>query len=414
MTLFIIAVSVALAVSFTCSIFESVLLSINHAQVQALVRDGKPEGYLLDEFKRRIDIPIAAILIVNTIAHTIGATVAGASYADAFNAETLWIFTIVFTLAVLLFTEIIPKTLGVTYASRLATPVAFGIKALTVLLKPLVLGSERISRALRGNHEVPVTSVEEIRLLAALGRSEGVVGIRTASIIEGATHLRNLCVRDVLLPRGNVIFFSGKLSRKEALELLERSGHSRFPFTPTDKLDQANGVVLAKHLMNWMLTHPGQEIGWSEIVRDPIFVPESMTLPTLLRTFKEARRHLAIVVDEYGGVEGIVTLEDILEEMVGEIIDEHDVPRQDMLRLPDGSIRVAGDVDLRRLCRYLELEWEADSDITTVSGLLMESLERLPRVGDRIDWRGYQLTVATMSERRAGWILIQSAPASTD
>jgi len=401
-------------VSFTCSIFESVLLSINHAQVQALVRDGKPEGHLLTEFKRHIDMPIAAILIVNTIAHTIGSTVAGASYADAFDAETLWIFTIVFTTAVLLFTEIIPKTLGVTYASRLARPVAFGIKALTVLLKPLVLGSERISRALRGNHEVPVTSIEEIRLLAALGRSEGVVGMRTASIIEGATHLRSLSVRNVLLPRGDVVFFSGQLSRKEALAILGSSGHSRFPFTPTDKLDQANGVVLAKHLMNWMLANPDQEIVWPEIVRDPVIVPDSMTLPTLLRTFKKARRHLAIVVDEYGSVEGIVTLEDILEEIVGEIIDEHDTPRQDILRLPDGTMRVAGDVDLRRLCRYLELEWESDADITTVSGLLMESLERLPRVGDRIHWRGYQLTVVTMSRRRAGWVLIQALPAPTD
>ena len=406
MAVFIVAVSVALVVSFTCSIFESVLLSINHAQVQALVREGKPAGRLLADFKRHIDIPIAAILIVNTIAHTIGAAVAGASYADVFDAETLWIFTIVFTAAVLLFTEIIPKTLGVTYAPRLATPVALGIKALTVVLRPLVLASERISRALRGRHEVPVTSIEEIRLLAALGRSEGVVGIRTASIIEGATHLRSLSVRNVLLPRGDVVFLSWKQSREEVLAVLQRSGHSRFPVTPTDEIDQVNGVVLAKHLMTWMLANPDKEIVWSEIVREPVIVPESMTLPTLLRTFKEVRRHLAIVVDEYGGVEGIVTLEDILEEMVGEIIDEHDVPNQDIIDLEDESIRVAGDVDLRRICRYLDLEWEPDADVTTVSGLLMESLERLPRVGDRIKWRGYELTVATMLRRRPGWVVI--------
>jgi len=407
---FVIAVSVALIVSFACSIFESVLLSINHAQVQALVRDSKPAGHLLAEFKRHIDIPIAAILIVNTIAHTIGSTVAGASYANAFNPETLWIFTIVFTAAVLLLTEIIPKTLGVTYAPQLATPVAFGIKTLTIILKPLVLGSERISRALRRNHEVPMTSIEEIRLLTALGRSEGVVGVRTASIIEGATHLRNLHVRDVLLPRGDVVFLSGQQSRKEALDILQRSGHSRFPFTPTDELDQANGVVLAKQLMNWLLANQDREINWPEIVREPIIVPELMALPTLLRTFKEARRHLAIVVDEYGDIEGIVTLEDILEEMVGEIIDEHDVPSHNITRLPNGSVRVAGDVDLRRLCRYLDLEWRHEEDATTVNGLLMESLDRLPGIGDRIHWKGYQLTVATLSGHRAGYILAESSP----
>ena len=414
MTVLIIAVSVALVVSFTCSIFESVLLSINHAQVQALVRDGNPAGPLLADFKRHIDIPIAAILIVNTIAHTIGSAVAGASYADAVNAETLWIFTIVFTLAVLLFTEIIPKTLGVTYAMRLATPVALGIKALTVILRPLVLASEKISRALRGTREVPVTSVEEIRLLTALGRSAGVVGLRTASIIEGATHLRRLSVRDVLLPRGEVVFLSGQQTRDEVLAVLQRAGHSRFPFTPTGELDQVTGVVLAKQLMTWMLTRPEQEIVWSEVKREPVVVPESMSLPTLLRTFKDERRHLAIVVDEYGGVCGIVTLEDILEELVGEIIDEHDAPNQNIVLLPDGSLRVAGDVDLRRLCRYLELEWEPYADVATVSGLLMETLERLPLVGDHIYWRGYQFTVASMSRRRPDWVLIQAAGESKE
>ena len=413
---FTLAVSVALVVSFTCSIFESVLLSINHAQVQALVRDGRPAGHLLAKFKRHIDIPIAAILIVNTIAHTIGAAVAGASYASVFDAETLWIFTIVFTIAVLLLTEIIPKTLGVTYASRLATPVAIGINTLTIVLRPLVLASERISRALRGGHEVPVTSIEEIRLLAALGRNEGVVGMRTANIIEGATNLRDLCVRDIQLPRSEVVFLSGNHSRDEATAVLRQSGHSRFPYSPTAELDEANGVVLAKQLMTWMLAHPEGDIVWSEVTREPIIVPESMTLPNLLRTFKESRRHLAIVVDEYGGVEGIVTLEDILEEVVGEIVDEHDIPSEDILPKDDGSVRVAGDVDLRRICRYLELEWEQEFGMTTVSGLLMDTLERLPEVGDHIDWRGYRLTVESVVGHRPGWVSIRkpaNAPADT-
>ena len=167
MQVFIAAVSLALIVSFLCSIFESVLLSINYAQVESLAQQGKRSGQLLKEFKHRIDMPIAAILITNTIAHTVGTAVAGATYEDAFSAETLWIFTIVFTTAVLLFTEIIPKTLGITHAVRLATPVAYGIHALTVALRPLVLLSGGLSRSLRGGKEVPATSLEEIRLLAA-------------------------------------------------------------------------------------------------------------------------------------------------------------------------------------------------------------------------------------------------------
>ena len=149
MLIFITAVSVVLVVSFLCSIFESVLLSLTRPQIEVLVQREKRSGRLLSQFKENMDVPIAAILILNTAAHTIGAAVAGASYQDAFDASTLWLFSIIFTIAVLLLTEIIPKTLGVTYAPKLASPVAHGIRWLTIVLRPLVALSEKVSRSLR-------------------------------------------------------------------------------------------------------------------------------------------------------------------------------------------------------------------------------------------------------------------------
>ena len=156
----------ALSVSFLCSIFESVLLSLTRPQIEVLVQKGRRAGHLLSRFKENMDVPIAAILILNTAAHTIGAAVAGASYEDAFDSGTLWLFSILFTIAVLFFTEIIPKTLGVTYAPQLASPVAHGIRWLTTILHPFVKLSEKVSRSLRGSVEIPVTTAEEIRLLA--------------------------------------------------------------------------------------------------------------------------------------------------------------------------------------------------------------------------------------------------------
>ncbi|MFQ6006276.1 MAG: CNNM domain-containing protein, partial [Woeseia sp.] len=284
MQVFITAVSLALIVSFLCSIFESVLLSINYAQVESLAQQGKRSGQLLKEFKHRIDLPIAAILITNTIAHTIGTAVAGASYQDAFSAETLWIFTIVFTTAVLLFTEIIPKTLGVTHARRLATPVAYGIHALAVALRPLVVLSGAISRSLRGAKDAPVTSVEEIRLLAALGRTEGVVGAQTAGIIVGASRLRKLSASNVMLPRKQVVYLSANSSRQQVLKLLKQSGHSRFPFSTTDQLDQVSGVVLAKEILLHLQGSSDETVEWSRLVHEPVVVPESAPLNVLLRT----------------------------------------------------------------------------------------------------------------------------------
>ena len=401
MLLFISAVGVVLVVSFLCSIFESVLLSVTRPQVEVLAKEGHRSGVLLTDFKENMDMPIAAILILNTAAHTIGAAVAGASYTDVFGSATLWLFSILFTLAVLLFTEIIPKTLGVSYSQKLAPYVAHGIHWLTVLLKPLVILSERISRSLRGNVANQVTSEEEIRLLAALGRSEGVVGRRTAGMIAGATHLGDLRTRDVMLPRDDVEFLTNMMKRDDVLARLRDTGHSRFPFSPTGDLDDVTGIVYAKELLHWLLESDGDEIEWDEIQKEPIVVPESTELPRLLRTFQDSRRHMAIVVDEYGGVEGIVTLEDLLEEIVGEIYDESDRPRKDILRRNNGSLVVKATVDLRKLSSALGIAWEPQGDVTTVGGLVAENLERIPVVGDSITWNGYRIAVLRADRQRA-------------
>jgi len=407
MQVFIAAVSVALVVSFLCSIFESVLLSINHAQVESLAQQGKRSGQLLKKFKRQIDMPIAAILITNTIAHTIGTAVAGATYKDAFSSETLWIFTIVFTIAILLFTEIIPKTLGVTHAVRLAKPVAYGIHALAIALRPLVLLSGGISRSLRGGKNVPVTSVEEIRLLAALGRTEGVVGAQTAGIIAGASGLRKLSASDVMLPRKQVVYLSATSSRQQVLNTLKQSPYSRFPFSTTDQLDQVSGVVMTKEVLFQLQENPDEAIDWPCLVYEPIVVPETATLDSLLRIFKEARRHMAIVVDEYGDVQGIVTLEDVLEEIVGDIVDESDRPVEELWPQEDGSVHALASIELRKLCQQLDIKLPADTDVARLGGLITELLGRVPVQGDTVEWNDCWLEVLSANRWSAELVSIK-------
>ncbi len=406
MQVFVIAVTVALVVSFMCSIFESVLLSINHAQVEVLAKDGKRSGRILKAFKERIDIPISAILITNTAAHTIGTAVAGASYSQVFNPESLWIFTLVFTVVVLLFTEIIPKTLGVTFARRLARPVAYGIHLLAVSLKPFVLVSEWISRSIRGSHESPITSAEELRLLATLGLNQGVVGDQTANIIVGASELKKLSAINVMVPRQRVVFLSHDDTAEEVLKKITDSGFSRFPYSPTGDLDQVVGVVYAKKVLVELAAMEGETVKWQNLVNEPIVVPESVPLESLLHTFRQTRRHMALVVDEYGDLQGIVTLEDVLEEIVGEIFDESDMMREDMWQRPDGSVRAFGTAELHRLCRSLDIEMPEDAEITTIGGLLSESLGRIPEQGDTLDWRGYRLTVLSASNRGADLVSV--------
>ncbi len=400
MLILVISVSVALVVSFLCSIFESVLLSIRPAQVELLVSKGRASGHILKEFKEKIDLPIAAILIVNTIAHTIGATVAGASYVDVFSNQSLWIFSVVFTIAVLLFTEIIPKTLGVTFAGALARPVAHGVRWMTVALGPLVTLASMISRGIRGSRDIQATSVEEIRLLTAIGRQEGIVSARTAGIIVRATRLHQLRAADVLVPRQNVIALSKEHSADDVRRIIRESGHSRFPFTPTSQLDDVSGVVLAKELLLAMQDET-DAIDWKQLVREPLIIPKTKPLHSLLQTFRDARQHLAIVVDEYGGTEGIVTLEDVLEELVGKIVDESDRPTEDLWPQKDGSVHALSTIDLLTLTAHLGIPWHPDSDVHTLGGLLTSHLERIPQKGDAITWRGYRVEVLSASSTRA-------------
>jgi len=380
MFIFVTAVTVALVVSFLCSIFESVLLSIRPAQVELLVSEGRRSGRLLKGFKQRIDVPIAAILIVNTIAHTIGATVAGASYVEVFNEESLWIFTATFTVAVLLFTEIIPKTLGVTFTAALAAPVAHAVHWLTVVLGPLVALASKISRGIRGSKENLATSVEEIRILTAIGRQEGVVGARTASIIVGATRLHQLRAADVLMPRQKVVALTNEQSPDDVKRTIMQSGHSRFPFTPTGRIDDVSGVVHAKELLLSLLDNPN------------------------------VIEHMAIVVDEYGGTQGIVTLEDVLEELVGEIIDESDQPTEYLWPQEDGTVHALSTIELLNLTEYLGIPWSPDADVHTLGGLLSSRLERIPRKGDAINWNGYRVEVLSATPTRPEVIRLERLP----
>lgn len=405
MLVFCLAVASALTSSFVCSISEAVLLSVGHAQIEALGKSRAAD--ILRGFKREIDFPLAAVLTLNTTAHTIGASVAGAYYGDVFDPKTLWVFSIAFTLAVLFFAEIVPKTIGVSSAGTLAVPVAYGVAGLVVVLKPLLLLTRIVARWLRPGPAQPVTSLEEIRVLVALGRTEGVVGSRAADMIEGVATLRELSAWDVMVPRARVIYLSGQRTLTENLEVVRRTGHSRFPYAKTGDLDEIEGVVLVKDLM-FSLREAGDAVDLAELATKPLVVPSSTRLDRLLRMFQVERRHLAVVVDEYGGTEGLVTLEDVLEEIVGEIEDESDRVDPLVTKRADGSLICRGWAEARRVLGELGVDEEVEA--VTVGGFVAELVGRVPRVGDQIDWRGLRFLVTQASPRRAERIEVRRIP----
>jgi CBS domain containing-hemolysin-like protein len=410
MLILVLTVLGSLTISFMCSIAEAVVLSVQHAQIEALGKSRAAE--ILREFKREIDIPIAAIVSFHTVAHTIGASVCGAMYVHAMGDSSLWVFSLTFTVAVLLFSEIIPKTIGVTYVATLAAPVAYGVTGLAFVLKPVLWVTSKVANVVRGNHESSVTSLEEIRLLVALGRTEGALAGRVADMIEGATALRELTAYDVMVPRAQVAFLSGERTLRENLDLIRRSQHSRFPYTPDSDLDHARGVVLVKDLLfrdGALAT--GEDIDFEALQTPLLVVPGAAPLEKVLRTFQEERRHIAIVVDEYGGTQGLITLEDVLEEIVGEIEDESDRVDQRIFRRADGVFVCRASAETRKLFDILGIDESVA--LVTVGGFVADLVGRVPRTGDVVEFHGFQFSVARASARRAERIEVRRISPAT-
>lgn len=405
MLLLVAVVLWSLVVSFMCSVSEAVVLSITHAQVERL---GHSRGAdILRRFKREIDLPIAAIVSFHTVAHTVGASLCGAMYVNVFGEHTLWVFSAGFTVAVLIFSEIVPKTIGVTYAVSLAIPVAYTVQLLVVVLRPILWLTSLFARLLRGEHASPVTSLEEIKLLVALGRTEGAVAGRIADMIEGATALRELTAYDVMVPRARVVYLSGARDLEENLQVVRETGHSRFPYTHDGNTDRFEGMVLVKDLM-FKLRETPEDADFKTLATPLLVIPASAQLERVLRTFQEQRRHLALVVDEYGGTQGIITLEDVLEEIVGEIEDETDRVDQSITRRADGKLICRGTAETRKLFEILGIE--SDSDMVTVAGFVADLVGRVPRVGDQVEWRGFRFTVTRATARRAERMEVERMP----
>ena len=167
-------------------------------------------------------------------------------------------------------------------------------------------------------------------------------------------------------------------------------------------------MVLAKDLFYWLLQNDKDDIAWDDLIKESLIVPPSVPLLKLLRTFKDSRRHLAIIIDEYGTVEGIATLEDVIEEIIGDIFDESDAPMREFHELADGSFVVRASVDLRKLSAKLGVAWDPEVEASTIGGLVTEELERIPVSNDVVRWNGYRIEVLRADDRRAKLVRVSS------
>jgi len=323
MALLISYVLIALVFSFLCSIAEAVLLSVTAPYVAVLEKQGKPYGALLRQLKSDINKPLAAILTLNTIAHTIGAAGAGAQVTIVFGNTYLGIASAILTLLILFLSEIIPKTLGAHHWRALAPATAYGLKFLVILLYPFVKLTEKMMKGLSEGATLNGFSRQEFSAMAELSAQEGQLTEREAEVLKNLLLLRETRVKDAMTPRTVVFSLPESTTVADFFRDHEQIRFSRIPVY-SDEPDHVEGFVLRSDLLLAQANGRFNE-SLESFKREIPILPKSLTLARAFNDVLRVRAHIMLVVDEFGSPVGILTLEDIIETLLGlEIVDEGD------------------------------------------------------------------------------------------
>ena len=323
-TALLLPVILAITISFICSICEAVLLSLTASQVEMLRKAGNPQADRLAALRANIEESITAILSLNTAVNTIGAAFAGAASARLFgNHGMLW-FSGLFTVTILLFSEILPKSLGVNYAIRLAPLVASVLTFITFITKPLIWVCRVLTALLPARKSDDAISAEELQTIAHLSQQSGEIDQEQEKVISNILDLRHKTVRQIMTPRTVTFTIDANLHVDEAMGMIKQiSSYNRIPVYNGDPVDIC-GIIMRKDILQ-AAAEDRDRLSLSALMQPVHFVPESAPLNRVLREFFERHQHLFVVVDEYGAMTGVISLEDVIEEIMGrEIVDESD------------------------------------------------------------------------------------------
>jgi putative hemolysin len=403
-----------LALSGFFSSSETALMAVSRYRLRYLERRGVRNAEVVRRLVESPESLLSAILLGNNFANIAASSLAAAIAIRSAGDGGLWLATIVMTAAVLIFSEIAPKTIAARDPERLALLVARPIQLTVRLLHPFASAAAGIAGLVihpivgASTHSPRVS--EEIRGMLEFGEDERGIARERRRMLSSIFSLTETTIEDVMIPRTQVKSVAIDATPEEVLQTLRDSGATRLPVYRSN-LDDIVGILHSKDVFRYWKHIADLDI--AAIMRKPIYVPETATLETLLRLFRHHRQHLALVIDEYGGVEGIVSLEDLLEEIVGDIEDEHDTPQApQVIELDDGALLVEGTCPISLLNQRYSLELSARHN-TTLAGFLMEWSGGIPQPGDRLTHGELTFNIRRASRNRIDLVRIEGAYADS-
>ena len=399
MTLWVaLVILVGFSAFFSAS--ETAFSSLNQIRLKSRAEDGDSSAARVLAMAEQYDKLLSTILIGNNIVNIAAASIGTIIFTKMLGAERgATVSTMVLTIVVLIFGEVTPKSLAKEMPETIATAVAPVLSLLMLVLTPLTWLFSQWKRLL--NHFVHSSESDtitegELMTMVSEAENDGELTDRESELIRSAIEFDDVEVEEILTPRVDVVAVEDDISLEELAQTFAESGYSRLPVYH-GTIDNIIGVV---HEKDFYIARLKKATKIDDLVAPTLYTTGSTQISQLLRTLREQHHHMAVVVDEYGGTEGIITLEDILEELVGEIWDEHDEETEDFRKQSDGSWLVAGSASVDDLFETLELPEDEDIDSNTVNGLVQEKTCHLPKVGDHFTLGEYDGVVTRTARRR--------------
>jgi putative hemolysin len=399
---FVMGVALLLSALFSAS--ETALTGLSEAKARRLVEAGPSRNKSLQLWLDRPNRVLTAILIGNNIVNTFAGVFAATLAENLFESSAIAIATGVTTVALLVVGEITPKTFAKHNAERLAPLVMPFIVVTYTVTFPAVVFFTALSKALvrLSGGEVtrtgPFITEEDIAYMVQLGQQEGVLAEHEEKLITSVLEFGDTVVRECMVPRTDIVALPLNGSLDDVLKVVLEGGHSRMPVYE-ETIDKVKGFFYAKDLLA-VLPHASAGFSVAAHLKEPFFVPELMKVSELLKEFQRRKVHVAVVVDEYGGTAGLVSLEDIIEELVGDIEDEYDEVSEDELKkVDDDHYYGPGKVSIYDVADTLGIEFPADGAYETLGGFLIANAGKMPSAGERVRFGGWVFTVTEADDR---------------
>jgi Mg2+/Co2+ transporter CorB len=411
---------VLLVLSFVFSGAEIGLTSISRSRVNKLKLDGNTRAKIIDRLLNRKELTIGTILLGNTVINITCSALFTAIFINHFGNESIFLSTIIMTFCILLFCEVLPKTYAIQNPEKFASFSAYFLLLFVKISSPLTLGVQFIVNLilkLCGMHKDKevISAADAMRNMITLHRSEGTMLQQDLDMLNSILDLAETEISQIMTHRKNLFSLDVNQNKEDLIREILTSSHSRIPLWKKEPEDIV-GVIHVKDLINALRekNNKTEEVDITQVMSKPWFIPESTPLSVQLHNFRKNRKHFALVIDEYGALQGIVTLEDILEEIVGDISDEHDLITENSIKkISDNVYYIEGDATIRDINR--QLHWNLpNEEASTLAGMIVNEIERIPDESEEFSMYGFHFKILKKDKNVITTVEVQVKVNNTD